>query len=141
MEKSANAYRNIREASEILGLEAHVLRFWESRIDKLQPMTRGGGRRFYSPADIELIEVIKTLLHGRGITMKAANNLINSHGLDALEIYDQAAHQAGAPSRNPDRKPHRQVHLSRLTAFDQRLVALQRQIVKELARLEEKLAV
>lgn len=77
MKKSSQAYRNIREASAELGLEAHVLRFWESRFDDLNPMTRGGGRRFYSVKDIELLHTIKHLLHDEGHTIKAANRMVS----------------------------------------------------------------
>lgn len=74
--KSSKAYKNISEASEELGLEAHVLRFWESRFDNLKPMTRGGKRRFYSPEDMELLQKIKYLLHEEGHTIKAANRML-----------------------------------------------------------------
>ena len=77
LKKSAAAYRNISEASEEIGLEAHVLRFWESRFDNLEPMTRGGGRRYYSLADMDLLRQIKTLLHDQGHTIKAANRMIS----------------------------------------------------------------
>ena len=85
MKKSSQAYRNIREASAELGLEAHVLRFWESRFDDLNPMTRGGGRRFYSVDDLKLLRTIKHLLHEEGYTIKAANRMVS-------EGYEGPAH-------------------------------------------------
>lgn len=76
LNKSDKAYRNISEASEELGLEPHVLRFWESRFESLAPMVRGGKRRFYSTNDMELLQKIKTLLHEEGVSIKAANLLL-----------------------------------------------------------------
>lgn len=83
VKKSKDAYRNIREVSDLLHLEPHVLRFWESKFETLQPMTLGGGRRFYAPEDIELIKTIQELLHGQGLTIKAASRLIAKHGNEA----------------------------------------------------------
>ncbi len=90
MKKSSQAYRNIREASAELELEAHVLRFWESRFDDLKPMTRGGGRRFYSVNDMALLRTIKHLLHDEGHTIKAANRMV-SEGYVAPESSEKPA--------------------------------------------------
>ncbi len=86
VKKSKDAYRNIREVSDHLDLEQQVLRFWESKFDSFKPMTLGGGRRFYSPEDIELIQTIRELLYGRGLTIKAASRLIAAHGHDAPQF-------------------------------------------------------
>ncbi|MDX1400486.1 MAG: MerR family transcriptional regulator [Kiloniellales bacterium] len=69
--KSASAFRTISEASEILGVPQHVLRFWETRFSLLKPMKRGG-RRYYRPEDIKLLTRIKSLLYDEGYTIKGA---------------------------------------------------------------------
>lgn len=69
--KSASAFRTISEASEILEVPQHVLRFWETRFSLLKPMKRGG-RRYYRPEDIQLLTRIKTLLYDEGYTIKGA---------------------------------------------------------------------
>ena len=61
--KSTRAFRTISEAGDELGLQPHVLRFWESKFPQIQPMKRRGGRRFYRPEDIEFLRGIKILLH------------------------------------------------------------------------------
>ncbi len=53
-------------------MPAHVLRFWETRFPALQPMKRAGGRRYYRPADLELLRRIKTLLQDQGMTIRGA---------------------------------------------------------------------
>ena len=68
--KSARAYRTISEAAEILGVATHVLRFWESKFSAINPLKRGGGRRYYTPENIEVLQKIKTLLHDEGYTIK-----------------------------------------------------------------------
>ena len=60
IEKSPHAFRTISEASEILSLPSHVLRFWESKFKQIKPLKRAGGRRFYRPNDILFIFGIKT---------------------------------------------------------------------------------
>lgn len=75
-DKSANAFRTIGEAAETIGVPQHVLRFWETRFPELQPMKRGGGRRYYRPADMALLETIRSLLHDQGMTIRGAQQLL-----------------------------------------------------------------
>lgn len=53
--KSAAAFRTISEVAEELQLPQHVLRFWETKFDEVQPLKRGGGRRYYRPEDVDLL--------------------------------------------------------------------------------------
>lgn len=75
--KSATALKTISEVAEILELPQHVLRFWESKFPQVQPLKRRGGRRFYRPDDIALLETIRTLLHEKGYTIKGAQSLLS----------------------------------------------------------------
>ncbi len=77
-DKSASAFRTIGEAADVIGVPQHVLRFWETRFSDLQPMKRGGGRRYYRPADMTLLETIRSLLHDQGMTIRGAQQLIAS---------------------------------------------------------------
>jgi DNA-binding transcriptional MerR regulator len=71
-EKSDRAFRTISEAAEVVGVPQHVLRFWETRFPQLQPLKRGGNRRYYRPADMELLETIRAMLHDQGLTIRGA---------------------------------------------------------------------
>ena len=75
-EKSERAFRTIGEAADIVGVPQHVLRFWETRFPQLQPLKRAGNRRYYSPADMALLESIRSLLHDRGLTIRGAKLLM-----------------------------------------------------------------
>ena len=66
MRKAMEAFRNISEVSEELGVKKHVLRFWETKFPQLKPMKRGGGRRYYRPAEMELLRGIRRLLQSEG---------------------------------------------------------------------------
>lgn len=79
MEKSSSALRTIGEASEVLNVPQHVLRFWEKRFTQLKPVKRRG-RRYYRPEDIALLERIKELLYSEGMTIKGAKKLLREAG-------------------------------------------------------------
>lgn len=76
-EKSPNALRTISEASEILDVPQHVLRFWETKFNQIRPLKRNGGRRFYRPQDIEVLQQIKHLLYSQGYTIKGAKKAVD----------------------------------------------------------------
>jgi DNA-binding transcriptional MerR regulator len=74
--KSGGAFRTISEASAEIGVPSHVLRFWETRFVQLQPLKRAGGRRYYRPADMALLRRIHQLVHGDGMTIRGAAQVI-----------------------------------------------------------------
>ena len=86
IEKSPQAFRTISEASEILSLPSHVLRFWESKFKQIKPLKRAGGRRFYRPNDILFILGIKKLLHIDGLTINGVKRLIRENGVNHVII-------------------------------------------------------
>jgi DNA-binding transcriptional MerR regulator len=80
MQKAPDAFRTISEASDALQVPAHVLRFWESKFSQVKPVKRAGGRRYYRPADIDLLAGIKTLLYDQGMTIRGVQKLIADRG-------------------------------------------------------------
>ena len=78
--KTTRAFRTISEAGEELGLQPHVLRFWESKFPDIKPIKRGGGRRFYRPEDIEILKGIKNLLYNDGYTIRGVQKVIKENG-------------------------------------------------------------
>ena len=98
MSKSAEAFRTISEVAEWLGIQAHVLRFWESKFTQVKPVKRAGGRRYYRPADMQLIGGIKKLLHEDGLTIKAAQALLREKGISHVAGLSQPLDlPSGAP--------------------------------------------
>ncbi len=81
MAKGPNAFRTISEAAEELGVPQHVLRFWETKFSFIRPMKRAGGRRFYRPQDIAVLNGVRVLLHGEGLTIKGVQKLHRDQGL------------------------------------------------------------
>lgn len=83
--KSANAFRTIGEVAEELGVAQHVLRFWETRFPQVQPMKRGGNRRYYRPADVVMLRDIHRMLHSEGYTIKGVQRLLETRTKGAVE--------------------------------------------------------
>jgi DNA-binding transcriptional MerR regulator len=76
-DKSPNALRTISEASELLDVPQHVLRFWETKFTQIKPLKRNGGRRFYRPQDLDILQQIKHLLYSQGYTIKGAKKAVD----------------------------------------------------------------
>ena len=83
--KSASAFRTISEASKYLDVPQHVLRFWETKFSQVKPMKRAGGRRYYRPEDIQLLEGIRDLLYDQGYTIKGVQKLLKEKGAKAIQ--------------------------------------------------------
>jgi DNA-binding transcriptional MerR regulator len=89
MAKSSEAFRTISEVADWLGTPAHVLRFWESKFSQVKPVKRAGGRRYYRPADMELIGGIKRLLHDDGMTIKGVQKILREKGAKHVAALSQ----------------------------------------------------
>lgn len=81
MSKSPDAFRTISEVADWLGVQAHVLRFWESKFAQVKPVKRAGGRRYYRPVDMQLLGGIKRLLHDDGMTIKGVQKMLREQGV------------------------------------------------------------
>ena len=78
--KSADAFRTISEVADDLEVPQHVLRFWETKFSQVRPLKRGGGRRYYRPADVALLRRIRDLLYAEGYTIKGVQRLLREGG-------------------------------------------------------------
>jgi DNA-binding transcriptional MerR regulator len=81
MAKSAEAFRTISEVADWLGVQTHVLRFWESKFTQVKPVKRAGGRRYYRPADMQILGGIRKLLYEDGLTIKGAQKILREKGM------------------------------------------------------------
>lgn len=83
--KSADALRSIGEAASELGLQAHVLRYWETKFPRqVKPIKRSDGRRLFRPEDMSALRAIQILVHERGLTLKGAKALLAEQGVEAV---------------------------------------------------------
>jgi DNA-binding transcriptional MerR regulator len=71
-------YFKIGEVSELLAVEPHVLRFWESEFPVLAPKKSGAGHRLYRRKDVELLLRIKHLLYEKRFTIEGARQALQT---------------------------------------------------------------
>ena len=62
----------IGEVCEIAGVQAHVLRYWETEFPMLAPQKNRAGQRTYRRRDVELALRIKELLYDEQYTIAGA---------------------------------------------------------------------
>lgn len=70
----AKRYFTIGEVSDLCGVKAHVLRYWEQEFSQLKPVKRRGNRRYYQHHEVLLIRRIRELLYEQGFTINGARN-------------------------------------------------------------------
>jgi DNA-binding transcriptional MerR regulator len=109
--KDAQALRTIGEVANALGLRQHVLRYWEQQFPTLQPLKRSGGRRYYRPEDVALVQTIDRLVNREGYTLKGARQALAGGAAGAGEPRETASSQLGAQA---DILPHLRVIRARL---------------------------
>jgi DNA-binding transcriptional MerR regulator len=85
--QNSNADRPIKigEAADLVGVEAYVLRFWETQFSCIRPKQSRSRHRYYSPSDIETLKYVKHLLHTEGYTIAGARRFIRERGLDGVK--------------------------------------------------------
>ncbi|MCG7521181.1 MerR family transcriptional regulator [Ruegeria sp. Ofav3-42] len=101
MSKSPDAFRTISEVADWLGVQAHVLRFWESRFSQVKPVKRAGGRRYYRPNDMRLLGGIKKLLHEDGITIKGVQRILREQGVAYVSSLSPSLDESAEPEKAP----------------------------------------
>ncbi|HIJ64766.1 MAG TPA: MerR family transcriptional regulator [Candidatus Hydrogenedentes bacterium] len=78
-----NRRYGISEVCRLVDVPAHTLRQWESRFPQLKPKRDRANRRYYTPADINVIRRIKQLLRHEGMTTRGASRALSQ------ELYGQ----------------------------------------------------
>ncbi|MES2497238.1 MAG: MerR family transcriptional regulator [Pseudomonadota bacterium] len=95
-EKAEDAFRTIGELSAELGIQQHILRYWETRFPQLRPLQRAGNRRYYRPADAALVRRIHSLLNEQGYTIRGVQKLLSQKNPPA-----ESAPEPAAPAVTP----------------------------------------
>jgi DNA-binding transcriptional MerR regulator len=65
---------SIGEVEDIIGVKAHVLRYWETIIPGIAPQKDMSGRRIYTLRDIEKFSRLKYLIQEKKYTIEGARN-------------------------------------------------------------------
>lgn len=84
----------IGEVSEMFGLPAHVLRFWETEFPQIRPSRTDKGQRVYNEETLKTIRQIQKLLHEDGLTIGGAKRVLAGvprEGIESDEGEDASA--------------------------------------------------
>jgi len=100
-EKAEDAFRTIGELSAELGIQQHILRYWETRFPQLRPLQRAGNRRYYRPADAALVRRIHSLLNEQGYTIRGVQKLLSQKNPPAETAEPEVVEAAPAPVATP----------------------------------------
>ncbi len=65
-------YYRIGEVAQIVGVQPHVLRYWETEFRTIRPQKSHKGQRVYSRRDVEKLLRVKDLLKNQGFTIAGA---------------------------------------------------------------------
>lgn len=103
--KAAGAFRTISEVADELDVAQHVLRFWESKFPQVRPLKRGGGRRYYRPEDVDLLNRIRSLLYDEGYTIKGAQKLLKSQRRSPASARDTGSGRAPKTAQENGSQP------------------------------------
>jgi DNA-binding transcriptional MerR regulator len=76
---SGKMYYSISEVSEMTGVKAHVLRYWETEFPSLKPKKNRAGNRNYRQKDIQAILVIRDLLYKEKFTIDGARKKLQEN--------------------------------------------------------------
>lgn len=66
----------IGEVSQLVGVEAYVLRYWETEFRGIAPKKSDSGQRMFRRKDVELLLQIKDLLYNRKFTIEGAKKVL-----------------------------------------------------------------
>jgi len=69
---AAREYYSIGDVCDLTGLKPHVLRYWETQFEVLNPSKNRAGNRIYRSREVELILLVKHLLYDKKFTIDGA---------------------------------------------------------------------
>jgi len=103
-------YFKIGEVSELVGVQPHVLRYWEKEVPAIRPIKSPSNQRRYRRRDIELFREIRQLLYAERYTLLGARKRLaerdRTSELDVVELSpvpSQPPQAAGQPPAAPSR--------------------------------------
>ena len=83
-ELPAKLYYRIGEVAGIVGVEPHVLRYWETEFRSIRPQKSAKGQRIYSRRDVETLLKVKDLLYAHRFTIAGARRKLREGGLEPV---------------------------------------------------------
>ena len=98
-EAPVKLFYRIGEVSHIVGVEPHVLRYWETEFRSIRPQKSRKGQRIYSRRDVEKLLKVKDLLYTHGFTIAGARKRLRESGVEPQVAEDPAQKNLGEARR------------------------------------------
>src|ERR1700704_5485065 len=92
-------YFRIGEVASLVGVEPHVLRYWEREFRSIRPTKSARGQRVYSRRDVENLLRVRELLYTQGFTIAGARKQLTKPGAPVTagdEVEDLATSHGGS---------------------------------------------
>jgi DNA-binding transcriptional MerR regulator len=144
----------IGEVCDITGVQAHVLRYWESEFPMLAPQKNRAGQRTYRKRDVEMALRIKELLYEDQYTIAGAKKklaselrgasklkVVPSPDMNSQQTLPQPVLQSAAPAPAESRPTYEAPATSGASMSDNQRLAVRRlaqQLRDLLATLDSK---
>ena len=90
----AKLYFRIGEAASVVGVEPHVLRYWETEFRSIRPKKSARGQRVYSRREVETLVRIRELLYDQGFTIAGAKRRLRERGVEPPDPGDPSVEEA-----------------------------------------------
>ncbi len=87
----AKLYFRIGEVAGLVGVEPHVLRYWEREFRSIRPTKSAKGQRVYSRRDVENLLRVRDLLYAEGFTIAGAKKRLQKAGVEPRSKQPAAA--------------------------------------------------
>jgi DNA-binding transcriptional MerR regulator len=85
-ELPAKKYFKIGEVAQLVGVEPHVLRYWQTQFPQVRPQKSRSGHRLYRRRDVETLLAIRELLHVQRFTIAGAKQALRTMGKNPSDL-------------------------------------------------------
>lgn len=104
-------YFRIGEVAGLVGVEPHVLRYWEREFRSIRPTKSAKGQRVYSRRDVENLLRVRDLLYAEGFTIAGAKKRLMRSGVEptqgnGAQAQAATAHAHATPSETTTPTAH-----------------------------------
>ena len=79
-------YFKIGEVAKLVGVQPHVLRYWEREVSSIKPGKTAANQRRYRRRDVELFRETKRLLYDEKFTLAGAKQRLSEIGNGRLDL-------------------------------------------------------
>ena len=122
----------IGEVCELAGVQAHVLRYWESEFPMLAPQKNRAGQRVYRKRDVEMALRIKELLYEDQYTIAGAKKRLANDLRGGPKVKTGSAESGEAYASPDNHSPSRSVG-SESSKHNRHTIAPDRDALRKLA--------